>query len=66
MAWLQVCNQHELEVKWGWTHERETGERVIYIFQCLAKAGQGGIYMQQVHYMQGSNLNKIVTRNVQI
>ena len=43
---------------------RREKERLYFL--SLAKAGRGGIYTQQVRYVQGSDLNKTVTRNLQI
>ena len=60
-AWLQrhgceFVTDVNLRRKRGRTHESETGKRAICIFRCLAKAGRGGIYARQVHYMGGSDL----------
>jgi hypothetical protein len=61
-AWLQ---QHGCEfvtgvilgARGGGHAKAKRGERAI-VFSILAKAGRGGIYTRQVHYMRGSDLNR--------
>ena len=46
--------------------QREGKSYMYYFFRCLAEAVLGGKYTRQVRYVRGSNLNKMVTRNVRI
>ena len=69
-AWLQWHGcEFIMDVRRGARGSRHTKarrEKEQLYFLCLAKAGRGGIYTPQVRYVQGSDLNKTVTRNLQI
>jgi hypothetical protein len=47
----------KLKARGGRHIKARRGKKQVY-FLSLAEARQVGIYMQQVHYMQGSNLNR--------
>ena len=69
-AWLQRHGcEFVMDVRQearGGRHMKVRREKERLYFLCLAKARRGGIYTPQVCYVRGSDLNKTVTRNLQI